>query len=158
MRIYLYTCNAEYNRIDKSPYLFREFQLEGVMKDETSVIDPEIIIEKTNPAKFNYNYMYIPEFNRWYYIQNIEHLRDKLWKISAHVDVLYTWGGSIKKSKCILERSQNISNSNLYLNDGSFVMDSRKYLLTMPFENGLDEEGELILICAGGSPISGEEV
>ena len=89
---------------------------------------------------------------------NIEHLRNKLWKITAHVDVLYTWGASIKSSKCILERTQNDKNANLYLNDGSFVLDSRKYLLTLPFENGLEDDGELVLICAGGSPISGQEV
>lgn len=158
MRIILYTCNAEYNRINKSQYLSREFQLEGILKEESSVIDPVILIEKTNPAKYNYNYMYIPEFNRWYHIQNIEHVRNKLWRINAHVDVLYTWGGDIKSSKCILEKSQNDGVSNVYLNDGSFIMDSRKYLLTIPFQTGLNENGELILICAGGSPISGSEV
>ena len=158
MRIYLYTCNSEYNRINKKEYLTNEFQIEGILKEESSVIDPQILIEKTNPAKYNYNYMYIPDFNRWYYIQNIEHLRNKLWKITAHVDVLYTWGASIKSSKCILERTQNDKNANLYLNDGSFVLDSRKYLLTLPFENGLEDDGELVLICAGGSPISGQEV
>ena len=158
MRIYLYTCNSEYNRINKKEYLTNEFQIEGILKEESSVIDPQILIEKTNPAKYNYNYMYIPDFNRWYYIQNIEHLRNKLWKITAHVDVLYTWGASIKSSKCILERTQNDKNANLYLNDGSFVLDSRKYLLTLPFENGLEDDGELVLICACGSPISGQEV
>ena len=112
MIILLYNCKAENNRLDKTDFLSNQFQLEGTLKNDSSVINPEILIEKTNPAKYNYNYMYIPEFNRWYFINNIEHVRNKLWLISAHVDVLYTWGGDIKKSKCILERTQSSDSAN----------------------------------------------
>lgn len=150
MRIILYTCSAEHNRIDKSEYLRNDFQIEGALKEKTSIINPEILIEKENITKFNYNYLYIPDFNRWYFIKNIESIRTKLWKISCHVDVLYTWRASILTSKCILSRTSNENNSNLYLNDGSFIMDSRKYLKTIPFDRGLNENGEYILICAGG--------
>ena len=150
MRIVLYTCTAENNRVNKEEYLSNSFQLEGVLRGKSSVIDPIIQIEKTNPAYYNYNYMYIADFRRFYYINNITHIQAKIWEISAHVDVLYTWYRDIIASPCIIERSSTYEDANLYLDDGSFVMDSRKYNTVKSFPYGFNDNGEYVLICAGG--------
>lgn len=151
MQISLFTYNMEKERIDKTDYLFNRFPLEGTFRQSSSVIDPVVIIEKTNPQKPIYNYMYIEEFQRWYFINDIITIRNFLWEIHAHVDVLYTWRNSIKNSKCIIDKSEENKNSNLYLNDGSFVMDTRKYNQVIEFPNGLSNNGQFILICAGGA-------
>ena len=150
MRIVLYTCTAENNRVDKESFISNSFQLEGTLRNESSVIDPVITVEKTNPARYNYNYMFIEEFKRYYFINNIVHLRENLWEIHAHVDVLYTWLGDIKNSKCIVDKTQNPDDSNMYFDDGSFVMDSRKYNVVRSFSSGFNDGGQYILICAGG--------
>lgn len=150
MRIVLYTCTAENNRVNKEAYISNAFQLEGTFRDESSVIDPVIRIEKTNPAAYNYNYMYIAAFGRFYYINNIIHIREKIWEIHAHVDVLYTWGASIRASEVVIDKTSSFDDANLYLDDGSFVMDSRKYNTVTSFPNGFNDAGQYILICAGG--------
>lgn len=151
MQISLFTCTAENERVDKTDYLSNRFVLEGQFRNESSIIDPVITIEKTNPAEFHYNYMWIEEFQRWYYINEFITIRNKLWELHAHVDVLYTWRTDIENMKAIIDKSADPSLSNMYIDDGSFVMDSRKYNLVVPFENGLSQDGEFILICAGGN-------
>ena len=56
----------------------------------------------------------------------------------------------ILNSECIIEKIENQSDSNLYFDDGSYVMDTRKYNEVIEFPNGLNENGSYILICAGG--------
>ena len=150
MEINLFTCNAENERVDKTNFISNRFVMNGTLRDESSVIDPVIVIEKTNPAKYNYNYMYIPEFGRWYYINDIISIRNKLWEIHAHVDVLYTWGADIKNMEGVADKLEDFYNANMYYDDGSFIMDCRRDIQVREFPNGLNETGQYILICAGG--------
>ena len=150
MQIDLFTCNAERNRVNKSSFISNRFTMNGTIKDITSAMEIVIEIEKTNPVKYNYNYMYISEFNRYYFIDDIKLLGNNRWLISGSVDVLYSFMNDILNTTVIIDKSENELNANLYLDDGSFVMDSRKYNEVIEFPNGLIENGSYILICAGG--------
>ena len=151
MQINLFTYNKERNRVNKTDYLTNRFALDGTLREETSVTKPVIRIEKTNPALYGYNYLYIPDFNRYYFIDDIIQIRRNLWEIRARVDVLYSFMTDILANKCIIEKAENSNDANLYLNDGSFVTDARKYNEVIPFSNGLSLNGSYILICAGGN-------
>lgn len=150
MQLVLYYCKAERERIDKTNFLGNPLQMNGTLRSPSSVIDPEITIEKSNLAYNGYNYMYIPDFKRFYFITNVTSVNNKLWKINAHVDVLMSWRNDIRGSKVIIDKSQVMALSNMYLDDGSFVMDTRKYTHVQQFPNGLDVDGRYVLICAGG--------
>lgn len=150
MQVILYTCTAERNRVDKSGFISNRFTMEGTIKHPTSAMNIELEIEKTNPVKYNYNYMYISEFNRYYFIDDIENLGLSRWVIRASVDVLYSFMGDILSTRAIIDKSEDENNANLYLDDGSFIMDTRKYNEVKEFPNGLNENGSYILICAGG--------
>ncbi len=150
MELNLFSCTAENERVDKTDYITNRFVMNGSLRDESSVIDPVIMIEKNNPTLYDYNYMYIPEFKRWYYINDIISVRNGLWEIHAHVDVLYTWGADIKRMNGVADKLEDILNANVYFDDGSFIMDSRNDIEVKEFPNGLNENGSYILICAGG--------
>ena len=150
MELNLFSCTAENERVDKTNYISNRFVMNGSLRDESSVIDPVIMIEKNNPTLYDYNYMYIPEFKRWYYINDIISVRNGLWEIHAHVDVLYTWGADIKRMNGVADKLEDILNANVYFDDGSFIMDSRNDIEVKEFPNGLNENGSYILICAGG--------
>ena len=150
MQLDLFTCSSEKHRVNKRNYISNHFILEGSLKDNTSVTDPEILIEKTNPVIYQYNYMYIGEFGRWYFITDIVNVNEKMWIIKAHVDVLYSFSRDIYNTKAVIDKAENGALANVYMNDGSFVMDSRKFNQVIPFPNGLSENGQFILICAGG--------
>lgn len=150
MQIDLFTCTAERNRVNKSDYISNRFTMDGTIKNPTSAMNVEIEIEKTNPVKFAYNYMYIGEFNRYYYIDDIRTISNNRWLISASVDVLFSFMNDILQTTAIIDKTENEETANLYLDDGSFVMDSRKYNTVKEFPSGLNENGSYILICAGG--------
>lgn len=67
-----------------------------------------------------------------------------------HVDVLMSYKEQIKQLPVIINKQQDIKNSNLYLNDGSYVIDSRSYNTILNFSGGFNDEGKFILITAGG--------
>lgn len=150
MEINLFTCTAENERVDKSNYISNRFAMNGTLRDESSIIDPVILVQKSNPARYHYNYMYIEEFQRWYYINDIISIRNDLWEIHAHVDVLFTWGADIKSMEGLADKLEDFANANVYYDDGSFIMDCRKDIQVKEFPSGLNETGQYILICAGG--------
>lgn len=150
MQISLFTCNAERNRVNKYNYLSNRFVMDGSLRKATSAMNIVIEVEKSNPLLYQYNYMYIEEFGRWYYIDDISSVRTGLWEISATVDVLMSFKNDILKAMVIVDKIEDESKANLYLDDGSFVMDSRKYNEIKEFPSGLNENGSYILICAGG--------
>lgn len=151
MEINLFKCTAENHRVNKSQYISNRFAMNGSLRNESSVVDPVILVEKTNPAKYNYNYMYIAEFNRWYFINDIISIRNNLWEIHAHVDVLYSWYDDLYNMECIIEKSEEFNKSNLYYDDGSFILDTRRNVELKEFPTGFNESGQYILICAGGT-------
>lgn len=146
MVIDLYINSSENNRVSK--VLSGKFELTGTLRGETNVINPEILIEHTNPT--GYNYAYIPEFNRYYFINEFTAVRNGLWRVRLAVDVLETYKTQIKQMASIIDKQQNKGNSNLYLNDGSYVIDSRSYNTILNFSGGFNNVGEFILITAGG--------
>ena len=146
MVIDLYINSSENNRVSK--VLSGKFELTGTLRGETNVINPEILIEHTNPT--GYNYAYIPEFNRYYFINEFTSIRNGLWRVRLAVDVLETYKTQIKQMPAIIDKQQNKGNSNLYLNDGSYVIDSRSYNTILNFSGGFNNGGEFILITAGG--------
>ena len=150
MQINLFTCTAEKNRIDKGPFISNRFAINGALKDKTSVIDIVVQIQKSNPTYYDYNYMYIEDFKRWYFITDIININANMWEIHATVDVLYTYAYDIKSSYGVIDKSENESVSNLYYDDGSFIMDTRKDIEVKEFSGGFNTNGSYILICAGG--------
>ena len=151
-QIQLMRYTGENNRIVKSPYITDIWACNGNLRNESSILKPTIIIEKaTEPMNTDYNYMYIDKFKRYYFITDIISKVNSIWEIHGKVDVLYTYGTEILNSRCIIDKVEDKTLSNVYLNDGSFVMDSHKFNQVKQFPNGLSEQGYNILICAGGA-------
>lgn len=85
-----------------------------ILKRDTSILRPVLLIASIQQIYF-YNYMYIPEFGRYYFIDDIRSVHDNLWEVSAHVDVLETYKDSILTNQAVIRRQQNRYNT--YLND-----------------------------------------
>lgn len=151
MQISLFTCNAERNRVDKTEYLSNRFALDGVIKRQTSVINLTIEISKSEITPHLYNYLYISKFNRYYFIDDIQSVANNRWLLICSCDVLMSFKNDIYNMTAIIDKAENDNASNVYLNDGSYVMDTRNHNQVIEFPNGLDTDGHYILICAGGN-------
>lgn len=145
MDIILYVNNSEKNKIGKN--LTNEFSLSGTLRDATDIINPIILVELNEIA--NYNYCYIPNFKRYYFITDITVIRTGLYAISLSVDVLESFKSDIKNLSVILLNTENVGLNN-YLPSQVFRNNVKSKTDILNFPNGLNDSGEFILITAGG--------
>ena len=109
-------------------------ELTGELRNETSIIDPVILIETTMSNVKGCNYFTISSFGRKYFIKNIRSIRNGLVEISGHCDVLSTYVKDIRECTGITRRQEK--KWNLYLNDGSLKMYQNPSVKTYNFSNG----------------------
>ena len=145
MDITLQINNSEKNRLDKN--ITDIVNLSGTLREQTSIINPVIVIEGDLSSFVNCNYMTISAFNRSYFINNITSINNNLFEISAHVDVLSTYKSQIRENSAIIARQER--KWNLYLNDGVFKTYQNPYIVTKAFSSGFTGQ-HFILTVAGG--------
>lgn len=102
--MYFYKSTAEKNRMDKSAYLIEIIQSTGTLRRATSIISPEFEFIYNKVPDFNY--VYIPNFNRYYFIDNIVSLRNNVWTLSLSVDVLMSFKEQIKECDGFIARNE----------------------------------------------------
>ena len=146
--IVLMNNQEELNKISKSPVTV--MTLNGTLREETDLVDPVINIEY-NGTLTNVNYMYIQEFSRYYFITKIESVRNNLWRIYAHCDVLKTYSEAILGTPCVVARSEN--RYNLYLNDSAFKAYSNPRLQIAKFPQKFTGE-DYVLIMKGAQAVT----
>ena len=134
MTLILYANSSEYASLDKE--LEQIITLSGILREESSIIDPVITVEDLDDAITAINYAYIPEFGRYYFITNIESVRNHLWRLSLHVDVLHTYAAAIRENSAIIERNEN--EYDLQLNDGLFKTRQNPRIVQYPFPAGFN--------------------
>lgn len=132
MEVILFASSSEKERVDKTSYLSEIGTYEGFLRAPSSVINPTIQLELGDltanaladednvqvvdgdsieivggtPRITDANYMYIPEFGRYYFINDISCHINGLFLISGVCDVLMSWKENIKTLNCYVERNE----------------------------------------------------
>ena len=81
--------------------------------DNIDIINPTIIISSDISALKGYNYAYLPNLNRYYFIDGFSSLFGKRTELSLSVDVLMSWQADILKMSVIADRSTNKGNKQM---------------------------------------------
>lgn len=118
-----------------------------VLKKDTSILKPVLL---TNDARdvYEYNYMYIEEFGRYYFIDDIVSVNNNLWEISAHVDVLETYKAAILSNQAVIRRQTNKFNT--YLNDPEWKVYADENVVAYKFTaSGFAKSLKFVLAVAG---------
>ena len=144
--ISLFKTDSENNRVVKA--MTDEKKLSGELRNQTSVLNPTIRIESADNIS-GYNYCYISEFGRYYYITDIVSVRTNCWVVSLRCDVLMSYKDEIQSMNVILNNTQETGLSN-YLASPNWVNLVKTKTDIKVFPAGLSEQGEFILITAGG--------
>lgn len=76
-----------------TPHIEREVK----WKEDTKVTSPTILVSF---EPINYNYVYIPKWNRYYFINDCSTYSNTLWQVSLVEDVLATFRGAIGNTRC----------------------------------------------------------
>ena len=121
----------------------------GVLKGDASIMNPVFILESDNNYLSGVNYLYWQEGGRYYYIDDIQMLTGGRMVFYCSVDVLQTFRNEIKAQTAIIDKQESPLQTNLYLNDGSFVDTEQTFNEIKNFQYGFNETGEFILINAG---------
>ena len=89
MTIKFYQNSSEPIAVDKA--LLELIEVEGALRESSSIVDPILNVSDLYDYVGSINYAYIEEFDRYYFVKNITSVRENLWRMSLHVDVLYTY-------------------------------------------------------------------
>ena len=127
--INLYNNIAEQNRVDKTNYIQSVGTINGVLRDSTSITTLNISFETGNVPTFNY--VYIPAFNRYYFVNDITAIRSNLWEMSLSVDVLMTYKDAILNCTAFVDRNE--------FSNRPYVIDNKRVIL-----EGKDVEYEAV--------------
>ena len=111
MDMNLYNFSGDRRKLNKYLTHVADVTIIAITND-TNILRPSIII---NTRAFNFNYVYIPNFGRYYYVDNIKLLGGERIGVDCSVDVLMSHKAAILSSQCIAERSS--SSSDPYLQD-----------------------------------------
>lgn len=152
MTITLYKNLSESIVVDKS--LTEISTVEGALRDGSSIIDPTIRLDFNVDSISGANYIYIHEWNRYYFVEDITSLYNSYWLVKCHVDVLYTYRVPVRRLSAIIARQQNLYN--LYLDDDKFLVNAQRLYWTKAFPNRVTAGNSanaksFILSLAGGA-------
>ena len=145
MEVILYKNSSENNVIGKS--LAQIKSVECNLKNDVSVINPTLILAYTENILVS-NYCFIPKFNRYYFIDEIIPITADRSIIKCKVDVLESFKNDIKSLTAIINKQETIADK--FIDDGSWIVENKDFLQSYNFSNGFNNNGEFILITAGG--------
>ena len=122
MNITIYQCKDDRRKLNKTLSAARSYNVS--LKDDTSAVNPTLILSQPLPP--NYNYCYIPIFKRYYFITDSRVLIAKQYEITLACDVLMSFAATIKDSPVILRRSSNLGNK--LIPDNIPLLSQRQYI------------------------------
>ena len=145
MDITFYQNTSQNNKLNKNLQFIAH--ISGTLREPSNIVHPEILIA-TNVI--NSNYAYIPEFKRYYYIREITSIRNDLWKVSMDSDPLMSFATSILNLDVVLAESEQAYTDNYLADSRVWITKVKDKTDIITFPNGLLQNGEFILITAGG--------
>lgn len=145
MNIILYYNKSPKNKIGKT--LVNANNITGTLRGETNTSNIQMLLNivDLNP----YNYMYIADFDKYYFITNIISVRSGLWLVTASIDVLESFKSEILSLDVILESTESTGAKQYKIGSCWDVLVKDKTDI-LSFSDGLLSTGEFILITAGG--------
>lgn len=142
MQITLYNNTSPVNKISKE--ITAVLDVTGTLRNEADIVNPTIRIYA--PTLPYFNYAYIPEFRRYYYLRNVRAVRDKVFEITLQSDPLMSF--DLSNVSGVVIETQNDGNN--YLPARNWVRMVKTKTDILNFGAGLLDTGEYILITAGG--------
>lgn len=143
MTVWLYNNLSEPNTLSKT--IVDGVSFSGVYQGEADEVRPDIMIQSTVTG---YNYAYIPDFGRYYYIDGLTVVREGLTMCRMHSDPLMSFAGAIRSIPVVALRSGDPSQQSPYINDPKMQYQSYKRVLTYSLGD-LGMDGGIILVTAG---------
>lgn len=153
MVIKLYKNYSEKNRVNKE--LVDETIKAGTLReDNTSIVDPIILIAGGKEI-LEFNYAYIPEFDRYYYFVDTPIIVNGIVNISLHTDVLMSKKDEWLQNSGYVDASKNYGN--FYLMDRNTPIQQNTHLTNVKSFDGPFGGSSIVMSCLNiGHPVPEE--
>lgn len=102
--------------------------VEGELFYEQSVMTPKIRFQGNY---IEYTYAYVPEFERFYYIQDVVADKNNQTIVTMRIDVLQSFASGIKNCTALLDRQESLCSKEL--DDKYWWSEQRTNVVTVPF-------------------------
>lgn len=143
MTVIFYKYNGIRNKINKT--LADGLTVNDVIiQNDFDITDFELLIKNSNYNQ-EYNYCYIQDLGRYYFIESIERMNGTIYKIRVTVDVLKSFSSQIENINAIIVKSEN-PNDNFVNCEKSETFENEVINLTDNFNHS----GNLILVTSLG--------
>jgi len=144
MTIKLYNNKSRANKINK--VLEDEASFTGEFIESTNMEGPSFTLDMESTALNNYNYAYIVDFNKYYFIVSKTIEEANIIRLNLAPDVLMTYKAQLVNCPAIISRASKLWN--LYLQDAGRQTQQNQNTYIKEFPNSLDSIS-FILITAG---------
>ena len=134
----LYTNNSDMNTIGKSLTSLTTCS-DIKLKDETNMFNPSFLLTDIDSSINKINYLYYPDFGRWYFVKGISSIRNGLWQLDCDVDVLETYASQIALQTGVIDRQEY--NFNLLLDDGTLASYANGQVIQKAFPYSFNSKG-----------------
>lgn len=148
LNIHLYINTSPNNKISKN--ILPQRDITGSLNDSCSILNPVLLVEYPNEDILKHNYIKIDEFGRYYFIDEIIVVTPTLYELHCRVDVLMSYKDRILAQTVIVQKAEDRSAYNTYLDDGTFRIYQNANIATQYFPYGF-EEPNFILSVAGSN-------
>lgn len=141
----LYKVTNQPNELTKT--LNNAVIVNGSFRGEIDSIDVIVEIESNT---YDFNYVHIPSLNKYYFLQNIVHVNQKIIRMLLHCDVLMTYKADILASYGLVTQGGTI---NPYYS--SIDSDSRQTIRRVTFPYTFNNTGNYVLVTITNNSIEG---
>ena len=142
MIIQLFNTSDSNNTINKTLTDKTEFKIK--FKGQADILNPVIKLQSKTPILFNYGY--IPDFKRYYFINNIIIEPNEIYSLELNVDVLESFKDDIMECDGFISRQEKI---NKYYNV-NYGTEERKEIDVYNSEYSIEYENNNIMNTIGG--------
>lgn len=149
MQVNLMVNMSDKNDVNKNLSTYK-MGINANLKDSTELLTPSLRLSKDNGIELDaFNYVYIPDFSRYYYVTNSSKELGGVIQIDCKVDVLMSHKDAIGNLTAIVERQENYFN--LFLQDLGIPDLAYKRVQTIAFPINVFNGGQTaVLIVNGG--------
>lgn len=116
VNISLYKCSCDNKVVNKLPYMTYVSSVTGIFREPANVLSMDLRLDTSNPDfKKDFNYVYVTEFERFYYVASITYERNNIINVKLTIDVLMSYYNGIQTLTGFIERCENpnLANNNI---------------------------------------------
>lgn len=134
MNVYFGVCTADPLMLDKSQHIeLQEDPVSCNIYEPCSIFSP-VLKMRYSAALIGYNYLYIPDWNRYYFMETPEVQPGEIAIIRGSEDYLYSNMEEIKELTCNIIRQEFIT-SDKYIMDNEITKSGKSYVKTLQFKS-----------------------